>query len=61
MSSISSVGSSASNSAAIYQEYLARQQAQKQSSQANAPTQQTKAPKAAAAPTGDVDHDGDSH
>ncbi len=62
MSSISSVGSSASNSAAIYQQYIAQQRAQKQANTVNTPpAQQTKAPKAVAAPAGDVDHDGDSH
>lgn len=58
MSSISSTGSSGSNAAAAYQEYLARLQAQKQTDPASAghsPGQ------AAPAPTGDVDHDGDSH
>jgi len=57
MSSISST-SSASNSAAIYQEYLARLQSQKQTTTPNA---QPTAAKPAPVATGDVDHDGDSH
>ena len=57
MSSINSVGSS-SNSAAVYQEYLARLQAQKKSGDANASKQPAQTPPTAA--TGDVDHDGDS-
>jgi hypothetical protein len=61
MSSIGNVGSSASNSAAIYQEYLANQRAQKQASTGNPPTQQPKTSKPAPQPAGDVDHDGDSH
>ncbi len=58
MSSISSIGSTGtSDAAAIYQEYLARLQAQKQS----ATTNDAKPPSAPApAPTADVDHDGDS-
>jgi hypothetical protein len=59
MSSIDSIGSSSSsNSAAVYQEYLARLQAQKQaakSSETNEPAQD------ATSSAGDVDHDGDSH
>jgi hypothetical protein len=61
MSSIDGVSSSSSNSAAIYQEYLARQQAQKQSNAANTADQPAKAPKPVVAAAGDVDHDGDSH
>ena len=57
MSSISSTGSSSSNNAAAYQEYLARAQAQKQANNAT----ETKAPTAPApTPAADVDHDGDS-
>ena len=58
MSPISSTSSSSTTSAAAYQEYLARLQAQKQSAKitggANTPKPQ------APAPVGDVDHDGDS-
>ena len=59
MSSISAIGSSSSNSVAAYQEYLARLQAQKQTSQTpqtvNKPAPQPQVS------SGDVDHDGDSH
>jgi hypothetical protein len=59
MSSINSVNaSSSSNAAAIYQEYLARLQAQKQTSQ-QAPATEKNQP--VAATSGDIDHDGDSH
>jgi hypothetical protein len=58
MSSISSIGSS--NSAAIYQEQLARQQAQNQTPAASGAQPAKKASPAPVA-TGDVDHDGDSH
>jgi hypothetical protein len=61
MSSISSVGSSSSNASAIYQERLAQQRAQKQAAPANKPAQNASPAKPAAAPAGDVDHDGDSH
>jgi hypothetical protein len=57
MSSISST-SSASNSAAMYQEYLARLSSQKS---AASPGAQPAAAKPAPVATGDVDHDGDSH
>jgi len=58
MSTISSVSSSSSSKAdAVYQEYLARLQAQKQA--ANTTAAKASSP-AAAAPVGDVDHDGDS-
>ena len=55
MSAINSVGSSSSssNTQAVYQEYLARLQAQTQAKAAQAP-------QTAPAPVGDVDHDGDS-
>ena len=58
MSSISSIGSS--NSAAAYQEQLARLQTQKQSPAAGGAKPADKASPAPVA-TGDVDHDGDSH
>jgi hypothetical protein len=59
MSSISNVGSSSSsNAAAVYQEYLARLQAQKQ----EAKTSDAKQPSPAASKvSGDTDHDGDNH
>jgi hypothetical protein len=60
MSSINSVSSSSSNSAAVYQEMLARQLAAKaaaNSNQAKTPSQTVSTPP----PSGDVDHDGDSH
>jgi hypothetical protein len=55
MSPISSTSSSsASNAQAVYQEYLARLAAQKQTAAAKQTTQ------AAPVPAADVDHDGDS-
>ena len=56
MSSISSVGSSSNNAAAIYQENLARSLAQKQAANAAAKAPVTATP----APVADPDHDGDS-
>jgi hypothetical protein len=59
MSSINCVGaSSSSNTAAIYQEYLARLQAQKQATQQ---TQANEQSQPSAPSTGDADHDGDTH
>jgi hypothetical protein len=57
MSSINST-SATSNSAAMYQEYLARLQIQKQTT---GPGAQPTTAKPAPVATGDVDHDGDSH
>jgi len=59
MSSISNVsGSSSSDATAIYQEYLARLQAQKQAANT---TEGTEPSKSAPSKAADVDHDGDSH
>lgn len=58
MPSISTTGSPGSSAAAAYQDYLLRLQAQKQLDTTSAA--KSSGP-AAPAPTGDVDHDGDSH
>ncbi len=59
MSSISNVSaSSTNNAAAIYKEYLARLQAQKQAAQKAQSNDQSQP---SIPPAGDVDHDGDSH
>ncbi len=57
MSSINSVGSGSSTSAAAYQEYLARLQAQKQ---ADGQNQASQANQPASNSPANVDHDGDS-
>lgn len=59
MSPISVTGSSSSNGAAAYQEYLATLQAQKQAAAKEGGTKPTS--KTTPAQAGDVDHDGDSH